>query len=59
MRIKVVLQAYTQTAQEQYTHMFKTVEVELPDDGNEWHVAGEEWNGGMESENTRRNQECT
>lgn len=43
MRIKVVLQAYVQTAYEQYTHMFKTVEVELPDDEYEWHVAGEEW----------------
>nr|DAL30201.1 MAG TPA_asm: transcription factor/DNA Complex factor Complex Zinc finger.3A [Caudoviricetes sp.] len=53
MRIKVVMQAYTQTAQEQYTHMFKTVEVELPDDGYEWHVAGEEWNGGIANENAR------
>lgn len=47
MRIKVILSSYVQTADDQYTHMFKTVEVELPDDGHEWHVAGEEWNGGI------------
>lgn len=42
MRIKVVLTAYVQTSYETYTHTYKTVEVEVPDDGNEWHVAGEE-----------------
>ena len=38
---KVVLEAYVQTSYEQYTHMYKTAEIELPNDGNEWHVAGE------------------
>ena len=42
MKIKVVLTTYAQTSYETYTHMYKTVEVEVPDDGNEWHVAGEE-----------------
>lgn len=42
MKIKVVLTAYVQTSYETYTHMYKTVEVDIPDDGNEWHVAGEE-----------------
>ena len=41
MKIKVVLTAYVQTSYETHTHMYKTVEVEVPDDGNEWHVAGE------------------
>lgn len=50
MRIKVVLHTYAQTAYEQYTHVFKTAEVEIPDDGHEWHVAGEEWSGGSESD---------
>lgn len=40
-KIKVVLTAYVQTSYESYTHMFREVEVEIPDDGNEWHVAGE------------------
>lgn len=35
MRIKVVLHTYAQTAYEQYTHVFKTAEVEIPDDGHE------------------------
>jgi hypothetical protein len=38
---KVILEAYIQTSYEQWTHMYKTAEIELPDDGNEWHVAGE------------------
>lgn len=38
---KVILEAYVQTSYEQWTHMYKTTEIELPDDGNEWHVAGE------------------
>lgn len=42
MKIKVVLTSWVQTSWEQYTHIFKTVEVDVPDDGNEWHVAGEE-----------------
>lgn len=42
MKIKVVLTSWVQTSWEQYTHIFKTVEVDILDDGNEWHVAGEE-----------------
>ena len=38
---KLVLEAYIQTSYDQYTHVFKTVEIELPDDGIDWHVAGE------------------
>lgn len=40
--IKVVLTAYKQTSQEGFTHVFKTVEVEIPNDGLDWHVVGEE-----------------
>lgn len=40
-KIKVVLMAYVQTSYEDYTHQFKTVEIEIPDDGENWHVAGE------------------
>lgn len=40
-KIKVVLTAYVQTSYEDYTHQFKTVEIEIPDDGENWHVAGE------------------
>lgn len=40
-KIKVVLTAYVQTSYEDYTHKFKTVEIEIPDDGESWHVAGE------------------
>ena len=38
---KVVLEAYVQTGYEQYTRMYKYVEIEFPDDGNDWHVVGE------------------
>lgn len=38
---KVVFEAYVQTSYEQYTHIFKTVEINLPDDGIDWHVTGE------------------
>lgn len=38
---KIVLEAYVQTSYDQYTHMFKTVEIELPDNGIDWHVVGE------------------
>ena len=38
---KVVLTAYVQTSYEDFTHIFKTVEIEIPDDGKEWHVCGE------------------
>lgn len=37
----VVLEAYVQTSYDSYTHIFKTAEIELPDDGVEWHVCGE------------------
>lgn len=47
---KVVLEAYVRTSYEQYTHMFKTVVIELPDDGIDWHVAGEVCGGGDEAE---------
>lgn len=40
-KIKVILTAYVQTSYEDYTHQFKEVEIEIPDDGHEWHVAGE------------------
>ena len=40
-KIYVVLTAYVRTSYEDYTHIFKTVEVEIPKDGNEWHVCGE------------------
>ncbi len=40
-KIKVVLTAYVQTSYEDYTHLFKTVEIEIPDDGEHWHVVGE------------------
>lgn len=42
MIIKVVLSAFAQTSYEDYTHMFKTVEIQIPDDGKEWHVCGEQ-----------------
>ena len=41
MKITVVLEAFVQTSYETYTHKYKTVDVEVPDDGNEWHIAGE------------------
>lgn len=37
----VVLEAYVQTSYDTYSHIFKTVEIEIPDDGNDWHVSGE------------------
>lgn len=40
--IKVVLTAYKQTSQEDFTHVFKTVEIQIPNDGLDWHVVGEE-----------------
>ena len=40
--IKVVLTAYKQTSQEDFTHVFKTVEIKIPTDGLDWHVVGEE-----------------
>lgn len=50
---KIVLEAYIQTGYDQYTHMFKTVEIELPDDGIDWHVAGEIYGGEDETEELR------
>lgn len=38
---KIVLEAYVQTSYDTYSHMFKTVEIEIPNDGNEWRVCGE------------------
>ncbi|MCC2255970.1 hypothetical protein LKD70_16380 [Ruminococcus sp. CLA-AA-H200] len=38
---KVVLEAYVQTSYETYSHAFRTVEIEIPDDGKDWHVCGE------------------
>ena len=40
-RKTVVLEAYVQTSYDTYSHIFRTVEIEIPDDGNEWHVCGE------------------
>ena len=37
----VVLEAYVQTSYDSYTHIFKTIEIEIPNDGNHWHVCGE------------------
>lgn len=41
-KINVVLEAYIQTGECTYTNVFKTVPIEVPDDGIDWHVAGEE-----------------
>lgn len=40
-KIKVVLGAFVQTSYEDYTHKYKVVEIEIPDDGENWHVCGE------------------
>ena len=37
----VVLEAYVQTSYDTYAHIFKMVEIEIPDDGKDWHVCGE------------------
>lgn len=37
----VVLETYVQTSYDTYSHIFKTVEIEIPADGNRWHVCGE------------------
>ena len=37
----VVLEAYVQTSYDSYTHIFQVVEIEIPDDGKDWHVCGE------------------
>ena len=41
MKTTVVLESFVQTSYETYTHKYRTVDIEIPDDGNEWHVAGE------------------
>ena len=41
-KINVVLEACIQTGEWTYTNVFKTVPIEVPDDGIDWHVAGEE-----------------
>lgn len=40
-KLAVVLVAYKQTSYADYTPIFKTVEIEIPIDGLDWHVAGE------------------
>ena len=43
-KIKVVLTCFKQTSYEDYTHFFKTVEIEVPcQEGEDWHVCGEEY----------------
>jgi hypothetical protein len=43
-KIKVVLTCFKQTSYEDYTHFFKTVEIEVPcEENEEWHVCGEEY----------------
>lgn len=37
----VVLESYVQTSYDSYSHIFKTVEIEITDDGSEWSVCGE------------------
>lgn len=37
----VILESYVQTSYDSYSHIFRTVEIEILDDGNEWHVCGE------------------
>lgn len=38
---KVVLEAYVQTSYDTFSHIFRTIEIEIADDGNNWHVCGE------------------
>ena len=43
-KIKVILTCLKQTSYEDYTHFFKSVEIEVPyNEGEEWHVCGEEY----------------
>ena len=43
-KIKVILTCFKQTSYEDYTHFFKSVEIEVPySKGEEWHVCGEEY----------------
>ena len=41
MKIIVVLESYIQTSYDAYTHFYKAVPIEIPEDGIEWHVCGE------------------
>ena len=41
MKITVVLEAFVQTSYETYTHKYRTVNIEVPEHGYEWHIAGE------------------
>ena len=43
-KIKVILTCFKQTSYEDYTHFFKSVEIEVSyNEGEEWHVCGEEY----------------
>lgn len=53
-KIKVILTCFKQTSYEDYTHVFKSVEIEVPyNEGEEWHVCGEEYQEQEEKENDR------
>lgn len=41
MKITVMLESYVQTSYDAYTHFYKAVPIEIPEDGIEWHVCGE------------------
>ena len=41
MKITVMLESYIQTSYDAYTHFYKAVPIEIPEDGIEWHVCGE------------------
>lgn len=43
VEIGVVLAATVETNYEEYTHVYKTVPIQILNDGHEWHVAGENW----------------
>ena len=36
-----MLESYVQTSYDAYTHFYKAVPIEIPEDGIEWHVCGE------------------
>lgn len=50
-KIAVVLSYPCQTGQDRWTDVFKTVEIEIPDDGIDWHVAGEAYNEVIDDKN--------
>ena len=41
MKITVMLESFIQTSYDAYTHFYKAVPIEIPEDGIEWHVCGE------------------